>query len=174
MTANPDGAWVTQQARNLLLAQEERRRRVRFLLRDRDAKFCRAFDDVFRAEGTEVLLAPVQVPNANAHAERWVRTVRSECLDWLLIVGRGHLDRVLRVDVAHYNGTVRIARLSWSRRILQPMPGPSPRLGRVRCTGMTCSAGCRTSTSELHERIYAPYDPQGPAGPRSVGWPARR
>ncbi len=66
VTPNPDGAWVTQQARNLLLAQEEPRRRVRFLLRDRDAKFCRAFDDVFRAEGTEVLLAPVQAPNANA------------------------------------------------------------------------------------------------------------
>jgi hypothetical protein len=157
VTANPDAAWATQQARNLLLALEERRRRVRFLLRDRDAKFCRAFDDVFRAEGTEVLLTPVQAPNANAHAERWVRTVRAECLDWLLIVGRGHLDRVLRVYVAHYTGTVRIARLSLSRRILQPMPGPSPRLGRVRCTGMTCSAGCRTSTSELHERIYAPY-----------------
>jgi putative transposase len=71
--------------------------------RDRDAKFCRAFDDVFRAEGAEVLLTPAQAPNANAHADRWVRTVRSECLDWLLIVGRGHLDRVLRVYVAHYN-----------------------------------------------------------------------
>jgi len=103
VTANPDGAWVTQQARNLLLALEERGRRVRFLLRDRDAKFCRAFDDVFRAEGAEVLLTPVQAPNANAYAERWVRTVRAECLDWLLIVGRGHLDRVLRVYVEHYN-----------------------------------------------------------------------
>jgi transposase InsO family protein len=76
---------------------------VRFLLRDRDAKFCRTFDDVFRAEGAEVLLTPVQTPNANAHAERWVRTVRAECLDWLLIVGREHLDRVLRVYMAHYN-----------------------------------------------------------------------
>jgi hypothetical protein len=103
VTANPDGAWVTQQARNLLLALEERGRRVRFLLRDRDAKFCRGFDDVFRAEGAEVLLTPVRAPNANAYAERWVRTVRSECLDWLLIVGRGHLERVLRVYVAHYN-----------------------------------------------------------------------
>ncbi len=63
VTANPDGAWVTQQARNLLLALEERGRRVRFLLRDRDAKFCRGFDDVFRAEGAEVLLTPVQAPN---------------------------------------------------------------------------------------------------------------
>jgi hypothetical protein len=103
VTANPDGAWVTQQARNLLLALEERGRRVRFLLRDRDAKFSRSFEDVFRSEGGEVLLTPVRAPKANAYAERWVRTVRSECLDWLLIVGRGHLDRVLRAYVAHYN-----------------------------------------------------------------------
>jgi putative transposase len=103
VTANPDGAWVTQQARNLLLVLGERGRRVRFLLRDRDTKFCRSFDDVFRSEGAEVLLTPVQAPNANAYAERWVRTVRAECLDWLLIVGRGHLDRVLRAYVEHYN-----------------------------------------------------------------------
>ncbi len=77
--------------------------RVRFLLRDRDAKFCRSFDDLFRAEGAKVLLTPVQAPNANAVAERWIRTVRAECLDWLLIVGRGHLDRVLRVYAGHYN-----------------------------------------------------------------------
>jgi putative transposase len=97
VTANPDGAWVIQQARNLLLVLGEPGRRVRFLLRDRDTKFCRSFDDVFRSEGAEVLLTPVQAPNANAYAERWVRTVRAECLEWLLIVGRGHLDRVLRV-----------------------------------------------------------------------------
>jgi putative transposase len=103
VTANPDGRWVSQQARNLLLVLEERGRRLRFVLRDRDAKFCRAFDDVFGSEGAEVLLTPVQAPNANAHAERWVRTVRIECLDWLLIVGRRHLDHVLRVYVAHYN-----------------------------------------------------------------------
>jgi putative transposase len=103
VTANPGGLWVTQQARNLLLALEERTRRVRFLLRDRDAKFCRSFDDVFRSKGVEVLLTPVQAPNANAHAERWIRTVRAECLDWLLIIGQRHLDRVLRVYVEHYN-----------------------------------------------------------------------
>ena len=89
MTANPDGAWVAQQARNLLLTLEERGRRVRFLLRDRDAKFCRAFDDVFRSEEAEVVLTPVQAPNANAFAERWIGTVRAECLDWLLMVGEG-------------------------------------------------------------------------------------
>jgi putative transposase len=103
VTANPNAAWVTQQARNLLLRLEDQGRRVRFLIRDRDAKFCRGFDDIFRSEGAEVLLTPVQAPNANAYAERFVGTVRADCLDWLLIVGRGHLDRVLRVYVEHYN-----------------------------------------------------------------------
>jgi putative transposase len=103
VTANPDAVWVTQQARNLLLELEERGRRVRFLLRDRDAKFTRAFDDVFRSVGTRVLLTPVQAPKANAFAERWVGTVRAECLDWLLIFGRDHLEEVLWVYVEHYN-----------------------------------------------------------------------
>ena len=103
VTANPDSRWVTQQARNLLLVLEERGRRVRFLLRDRDAKFSRRFDDVFRSEGGEVLMTPVQAPKANAYAERWVCTVRAECLDWLLIVGRTHLEQVLRVYAEHYN-----------------------------------------------------------------------
>jgi putative transposase len=103
VTANPNGAWVTQQARNLLLVLGEPGRRVRFLLRDRDAKFSRSFDEVFRSEGGQVLLTPVRAPRANAHAERWVRTVRAECLDWLLIVGRHHLEQVLRIYVQHYN-----------------------------------------------------------------------
>ena len=93
VTANPNGPWVAQQARNLLLALGERGRGVRFLLRDRDANFCRNVDDVFRSEGAKVLLTPVRAPRANAYAERWVGTVRAECLDWLLIVGRDHLDR---------------------------------------------------------------------------------
>jgi putative transposase len=101
VTAHPDGAWVAQQARNLLLMLGNRR--PRFLLRNRDAKFTRAFDDVSSSEGTEALVTPVQAPNANAYAERWIRTVRAECLDSLLIGGRGHLEQVLRVYVAHYN-----------------------------------------------------------------------
>ena len=103
VTANPNGAWVTQQARNQLLVLGERGRRLRYLLRDHDAKFSRAFDDVARDEGAEMLLTPVRAPRANAYAERWVRTVRPECLDWLPIVGRGHLEQVLRVYVGHYN-----------------------------------------------------------------------
>jgi putative transposase len=80
VTANPGGPWVTQQARNLLLVLGERGRQVRFLLRDRDAKFSRGFDEVFRSENGEVLVTPARAPKANAYAERWVRTVRSECL----------------------------------------------------------------------------------------------
>jgi transposase InsO family protein len=94
---------VTQQARNLLLVLGERGRHAEFLPRDRDARFCRGFDDVFRSEGAEIICTPVQAPNANAYAERWIRTARAECLDWLLVVGRGHLERALKVYVAHYN-----------------------------------------------------------------------
>ena len=103
VTANPSGVWVTQQARNLFLVLSDRGRRVRFLVRDRDAKFCHGFDEVSRAEGAELLVTPVQTPNANAYAERWIRTVCAECLDWLLIVGRGHLEQVLRRYFEHYN-----------------------------------------------------------------------
>ncbi len=157
VTANPNAAWVAQQARNLLLRLEEQGRRVRFLIRDRDAKFCRSFDDVFRSEGADLVMTPVQAPNANAHTERWVRTVRAECLDWLLVVGQRHLDRVLRVYVEHYNRhRPHRALRRWSRQI-HPVQGPSPRIIRRRCTGVTYSAVFCTSTGELHERIYAPY-----------------
>jgi putative transposase len=103
-TAHPDSAWVTQQARNLSIDGDDRAPPVRFLIHDRDSKFSGSFDEVFRSAGTEVILSPIRAPNANAFAERWVRTVRAECLDWMLILGRRHLDRVLRTYVAHYNG----------------------------------------------------------------------
>lgn len=101
-TSNPDAAWVAQQARNLLLEHPDGTC-PRFLVRDRDAKFAGAFDEVFRAEGTRVIQTPIRAPRANAYAERWVRTARTECLDHLLILSRGHLDRVLAEYVEHYN-----------------------------------------------------------------------
>ena len=102
-TANPIGAWVTQQARQLTRTLHERPGSFRFLIRDRDSKFTRDFDAVFRSEGIEIIKTPVRAPKANATAERFVRTARAECLDWLLIMNRRHLERVLRVFAQHYN-----------------------------------------------------------------------
>jgi putative transposase len=102
-TAKPDGAWVAQQARQFTGTLNEQHARFRFLIRDRDSKFTRDFDAVFASEGIQVIKTPVRAPKANAIAERFVRTVRSECLDWLLIAHRRHLERVLRVYVDYYN-----------------------------------------------------------------------
>jgi putative transposase len=104
-TAHPTAVWVTQQARNLQWELGDRSRRPTVLVRDRDAKFPRAFDDVFRSEGVRVVRAPFRAPRARAHAERWVGTVRRECLDWLLVLGERHLERVLHEYAEHYNAT---------------------------------------------------------------------
>jgi transposase InsO family protein len=102
-TANPTGAWVTQQARQLAWTLQEQPPRFRYLIRDRDTKFARDFDAVFASEGIKIVKTPVRAPKANAIAERFVGTVRRECLDWLLILNRRHLEHVLRVFVDHYN-----------------------------------------------------------------------
>jgi putative transposase len=102
-TSKPDTAWMTQQARNLLMDLDDRSRRPRFLIHDRDTKFSRAFDAIFRSEGIEIVRTPIQAPNANAYAERWVGSVRRECLDRLLIFGRRQLEHVLRVYIRHFN-----------------------------------------------------------------------
>ena len=103
ITTNPDGRWVTQQARNLLMQLDDADVRPRFLIRDRDSKFTCEFDEVFRSEGIRVIKAPVRAPTARAHAERWVGSARRECLDRILILGRRHLQHVLAAYIAHYN-----------------------------------------------------------------------
>jgi putative transposase len=100
-TTSPTGAWVTQQARNLSFTGILER--TRFLIHDRDSKFTAAFDEIFRSEGVRVIRMLVRAPQATAYAERFVRTVRAECLDWLLILGRRHLECVVRTYTAHYN-----------------------------------------------------------------------
>jgi putative transposase len=100
-TTNPTGAWVTQQARNLSFTGLFDR--MRFLIHDRDSKFGASFEEVFCSESINVIHTPIRAPQANAYAERFVRTIRTECLDWLLILRRRHLERVLRTYVAHYN-----------------------------------------------------------------------
>jgi putative transposase len=93
VTANPDSAWVTQQAGNAAMDLNDQDLAARFLLRDHDAKFTGCFDEVFCSEGAKVIRTPIRAPKANAHAERWVQTVRLECLDWMLVLGRRHLLR---------------------------------------------------------------------------------
>ncbi len=103
ITASPLGAWVVQQARNLSSALAERTRPVRFLVRNRDAKFTSSFDEVFRAEGIRIIRTPVRAPRANAFAERFIGTVRRECLDRMLIFHRRQLEVVPSESIDHYN-----------------------------------------------------------------------
>jgi transposase InsO family protein len=118
VTANPNGPWVTQVARNIAAQLEEAGRRVRFLIRDRDAKFTASSDQVFASIGAETILTPVRSPQANAFAERWVRTVREDCLDHLLVVSRRHLETILADYVEHYNR----ARPHRSLHLIPPHP----------------------------------------------------
>jgi transposase InsO family protein len=130
---NPSGAWVARQARNLAWSFDERAS-LRSLIHDRDSKFTDAFDEVFRSEGIEVIRTPFNAPQANAFAERFVGTIRRECLDWIVILSRGQLERTLRTYVDHYNGH----RPHRALGLAPPEPGsdlgvvaPRP-LGRVR------------------------------------------
>jgi hypothetical protein len=101
-SSNPDGSWAAQQARNLIMQLGDEQP-FRFLIHDRDSKFSHALDEVFRTDGIKVIRTPVQAPNANAFAERWVRTVRADCLDRILILGRRRLEHVLRIYRDHYD-----------------------------------------------------------------------
>jgi putative transposase len=103
VTAHPTGPWTAQQARNLLMDLGERAGKFSFLIRDRDSKFTAVFDDVFTGNGARIIKAPVRSPRANSFAERYVGTLRRECLDHLLIHGERHLRRILAEYARHYN-----------------------------------------------------------------------
>jgi putative transposase len=120
VTAHPKSPWITQQARNLVM--EDHLARTRFLIRDRDAKYSGPFDEVFRSEGLRIIRTPIRSPQANAFAERFVRTVRRECLDHVLVLGERHLERTLRVYVRHYNKERPHRGLS----LQTPEPRPTP------------------------------------------------
>jgi putative transposase len=123
-TANPSGVWVAQQARDLAWSLTERPSPLRFLIHDRDSKLTDPFDEVFRGEGISIIRTPVKAPKANAFAERFVGTVRRECLDWMLIFSRRQLERTLRIYVEHYNGH----RPHRGLGLVPPQPGPLVRL----------------------------------------------
>ena len=103
ITAHPTGAWTAQQARNLLMDLGERPARFRFLIRDRDSKYTTAFDELLAGNGARVIKTPIRSPRANSFAERFVGTLRRECLDHLLIYGERHLWRALTEYSRHYN-----------------------------------------------------------------------
>ena len=120
-TAHPDNAWVTQQARQVVWALEDREPGIRFLTRDNDQKFSQAFDAIFRSEGMKVIPTPPRAPNANAFSERWIRSVRKECLDQVLIINQAHLRRVMQ-EYTQFLNTARLhqgfeQRISFSRSI---------------------------------------------------------
>jgi transposase InsO family protein len=130
VTANPDGSWATQVARKFVADLEEHGQRFRLLLRDRDTKFTASFDAVMAPVGIRIVKTPVQAPVANAFAERWVRTVRQECLDHLLIGSRRQLESVLCHYMRHYN------QARPHRGLDLAVPEPSTELrnrGNVRC-----------------------------------------
>lgn len=104
VTAHPHAGWVTQQARNVTGDIADLGIKTKFFVRDRDTKYVASFDEVFRGESAEILRTPFRTPNANAYAERFVRTIRSECLDHLIIVNARHLERILHSYARHYNG----------------------------------------------------------------------
>ena len=103
ITAHPNAGWVTQQARQVVWELSENKQTIRYLIRDRDSKFTQEFDTVFQSEGAYIIETPFRAPNAKDYAERWVRTVREECLDQLLILNEPHLRRVLKTYDDYYN-----------------------------------------------------------------------
>jgi putative transposase len=138
VTANPHERWVTQQARNLVMTLAERERPVRFLMRDRDSKFTRSFDQVFRSEGIRVIRTPVRAPTAKAHAERWVGSLRRECLDRILILGRRQLEQVVRAYIRHHNELRPHRSLGQRPPLAKPPPAEPPppsSIGRRDCLG---------------------------------------
>jgi transposase InsO family protein len=136
VTRHPVGAWVIQVAGNFVSEREKKDRRFRFLLRDRAAKFTRAFDEVFSSARIDPIETPVRSPRANGHAERWVRTVRGECLDWVLVLGRRHFEHVLLRYVWHYNEDRPHRKVDLATPIEHPEPyGSGGSLGRYDVLG---------------------------------------
>jgi putative transposase len=126
ITAHPNGAWVKEKSRNVLTTLSEQGKRPQILVRDRDVKLTKAFDEFLRSEGITVIRTPIAAPKAKAHAERWVGSVRRECLDRILILSRGHLDHVLREYVAHHNTHRPHRALEQQPPLPKPIPIPAP------------------------------------------------
>ena len=148
VTANPDGPWTTQQIRNLLIDLGDRAAALRFLVRDRAGQFTEAFDAVLAGAGVEAVKIAPRSSRANAYAERFVLTARTEITDRMLIFGQRHLRTVLAEYAAHYNERAPIAAASSARRGPTTLPPTSP---RSRSSADPSSAASSTNTSEPHK-----------------------
>ncbi len=168
---HPGGAWAAQQARNLTWQFQEAEVRPRFLIHDRDSNFPAAFDVVFRSEGLEVIRTPLRAPNANSRCERWVSSVRRECLDRLLIMNRQHLEAVLAEYVEHYNRHRPHRSLE-----LRPPRGPTvipasygrssgPPDARARADQRVFAAGCLTEHGAAADPDATPWARNASVGP---------
>jgi putative transposase len=122
VTANPDGPWTTQQIRNLLMDLGDRAVELRFLVRDRAGQFTASFDALLAGADIEAVKIPARSPRANAYAERFVLTARTEITDRMLIFGERHLRTILAQYEAHYNGR----RPHRSRQLRPPRPDYPP------------------------------------------------
>ena len=110
VTANPTGEWAAQQARNIIETFIDRSEPIRFLIHDRDSRFTAGFDEVFRSEAIRIIRTPVRAPRANAFIERWIGSIRRECLARLLILNRRHLEHVLPAYITTTTATALTAR----------------------------------------------------------------
>ena len=126
-TAHPDSQWVTQQARNVAYELEDQKVTVRFAIHDRDDKFTSSFNAVLAAEGIEVIRTPYRAPRANSHCERAIGSARREFFDFLIVIGEGHLRRLLELWLDYYNH----GRPHMALDLMAPDPRPIPATGRI-------------------------------------------
>jgi putative transposase len=144
ITGHPAREWVTQQARNLLMNLEQHADSLKFLIRDRDAKFTAAFDAVFTAATVRIIKTPVRAPRANAIAERWIPSAPRECLDRMLITCDRHLRLVLSEYVDHHTSIARTGRSARAHP-----PGASIRPPCVTMSGC-CGGPARRPDPRIH------------------------
>ena len=132
VTLHPDQEWREQQARNMTLEEWGCLKSCRYLLHDRDAKFCQSFRELIKTESVNPLRLPARSPNLNSYAERWVRSVKEECLSRLILFGESSLRRALQQYMEHYHGERN--HQGKDNRILIPSPPPTRgNMGAVRC-----------------------------------------
>ena len=155
ITANPDGVWTTQAARNFLMDLVERGTSVKFLIRDRAGQFTASFDAVFQAEGIRILASPPQAPRANAICERMIGTLRRELFDRLMIVDEHHLRRVLTEYLRHYNA-------ARPHRSLGQLARPKLAPGHRRSTSPSTGSAGNKSSAGSHTSTRSPPDSHAP------------